>query len=1038
MPSPERIEQLHHQLVPLGDEPAVAAARGEIIEPPPRPESNLDDDLSALLDDAELDSETFAAPSDEAATDSGEFDESEADTAALLSNLDTLFDDEEPSEEEEPAADDDDPFAGFDLGDDDILAAFDGETEAEAEAEAETEAEAEAEAETEAETEAEADGEADATAEPADVAGDLADVASDLAGDLAEPDILDTPDIPDIPDMPDFDIPDFEELAEADFAQAEEAGLTGVDDGIDEEPEAEPEEVPPSEDDIFGSSFGDQFDADFGDIDLDDALDSDALDGDAFELPEVDDELDALGDEGFSLGDFGEEFDITGESIDEFAGLDVDTGGIEIDGDEIEEVALAPETETGIPPERELSDTEFTRLQKTLGSLPLNVKIAAQQFVADAKGTPSDINELIDLLIAGATPVAVADLLSRALDTQIIVPKGYQKKTGLAFEAEKRSLGYQLRYVVLPVVRTAVIVTVVAAIVGLLAYRFIYRPVYAAVLYRQGYELAEIDRYEAANETFQRAYELLPRDKWFQRYAELYVQKYQYQLAVEKYDQLVFGMDPARRNRLIEIVRNGDLGVSRPIDDKNRRMTFFEVLNVNKEAILAHGKLQSETLANYRRADELYSILLHADEYDYEALLARGDNFMRWADENRDYYEKARLAYADLLSHYGDTDEILMRFLRYFVRTDNEKRVDELVRIFERVSPQAEIDPVIYAEAAGYLLDKGRITGIRDMLFRAYKDNPLVPEVHYHLARYNAITNSPVEERSALDNAIAAFEVSEPLSQRRLVMSIDTYIRSGEYWYDREELLTAREDFAEALRRYEEAKAEAFLAPDEKLARVYARLGDIQYYHGRDYDRALDRYNSAVLDGYETDDLNYKRGFIHYRNGNYDRATRLFFSIGSISEIFGLNNNVMYARANTLYQRGNYVAAEALYAELADRLNQERARIRTLLVDEDSAHRALIENMVRVYNNLGITRFRMGETVSGRSDENPQLSRALANLEMSTELSVNYLRDYETGQRALATDLAFLNIREILYPNTGGFEPTIYEELPRDAEQELW
>jgi hypothetical protein len=146
----------------------------------------------------------------------------------------------------------------------------------------------------------------------------------------------------------------------------------------------------------------------------------------------------------------------------------------------------------------------------------------------------------------------------------------------------------------------------------------------------------------------------------------------------------------------------------------------------------------------------------------------------------------------------------------------------------------------------------------------------------------------------------------------------------------------------------------------------------------------------------------------------------------------------MYARANTLYQRGNYVAAEALYAELADRLNQERARIRTLLVDEDSAHRALIENMVRVYNNLGITRFRMGETVSGRSDENPQLSRALANLEMSTELSVNYLRDYETGQRALATDLAFLNIREILYPDTGGFEPTIYEELPRDAEQELW
>jgi tetratricopeptide (TPR) repeat protein len=391
-----------------------------------------------------------------------------------------------------------------------------------------------------------------------------------------------------------------------------------------------------------------------------------------------------------------------------------------------------------------------------------------------------------------------------------------------------------------------------------------------------------------------------------------------------------------------------------------------------------------------------------------------------------------------VLNRHGDTDEVLMRYLRYFVRTNNEREVNRVVRVFEEISPEAPVDPQIYAEAAGYLLDTGRIVGIRDMLFKAFNQDPMVPEVHYELARYNIITNTSGEARAALDNAITAFFRAEPLSQRRLRKQIDTYILSGEYWYEQDELLNAQSDFDMALRTYEEAKSAAFLAPEEELARVYARLGDIHYYHGRDYNRALSRFNSAVADGYETDEINYKRGYVHYRNENYDRATDLFFSIGSISEIFGLNNNIMYARANALYNRGNYVAAEALYAELLDRLTQQRSRIRTLLVEEDDSHRALVENLVRVHNNLGVTRYRIGETASGSSNENPRLSDALASLQMSTELSGNYLRDYETGQRALATDLAFLNIREILYPDTGGFEPQIYVELPRDPEQGLW
>ncbi|MFW6229321.1 MAG: hypothetical protein ACOC2V_07650, partial [Alkalispirochaeta sp.] len=272
---------------------------------------------------------------------------------------------------------------------------------------------------------------------------------------------------------------------------------------------------------------------------------------------------------------------------------------------------------------------------------------------------------------------------------------------------------------------------------------------------------------------------------------------------------------------------------------------------------------------------------------------------------------------------------------------------------------------------------------------------------------------------------------------RRQEMQIDAYIRSGEYWHTRDQILRAQEEYNNALELYETNKESAFLPADPDLARVYAHVGDIHYYEGREYDLARQRYEQAVADGYLTDELNYKLGFIYYRDGRYDRANELFYDIGSENPFDG-ERNVIYARANTLYHRGNYVAAEALYEDLLDTIQAERSRIRTLLVDEDTTHRSLVEYLVKVRNNLGVTRYRVGERLAGLADENPNLSRALADLQASTEVSANYLRDPDTGVRAAATDLAFLNIREILYPEEGGFEPQIYEELPRDISQELW
>jgi tetratricopeptide (TPR) repeat protein len=264
-------------------------------------------------------------------------------------------------------------------------------------------------------------------------------------------------------------------------------------------------------------------------------------------------------------------------------------------------------------------------------------------------------------------------------------------------------------------------------------------------------------------------------------------------------------------------------------------------------------------------------------------------------------------------------------------------------------------------------------------------------------------------------------------------MQVDTLIRLGEYYSGQDEWITAQETLDEARRRYEEAKGARFLSPEPELARVYARLGDVEYYVGGNLDRALTLYDRAAGDGFMSDDLAYKRGYIHYRNGRYDQAAEHFFTVGG-SNPLAADRNVLYARGNTLYHRGNFFGGEAFYRELLNDLTRQRDRIENLLVRENPDHEALIEYMIKAENNLAIALYRQSQRDATEGDK---FSESLALLESSAQRSENMARDFETGERAAGTNLAYLNMREILYPSSN-FEPQIYEALPRDLDQRMF
>jgi len=189
---------------------------------------------------------------------------------------------------------------------------------------------------------------------------------------------------------------------------------------------------------------------------------------------------------------------------------------------------------------------------------------------------------------------------------------------------------------------------------------------------------------------------------------------------------------------------------------------------------------------------------------------------------------------------------------------------------------------------------------------------------------------------------------------------------------------------------------------------------------------ALDLYQKAAANGYATPDLDYKIGYVHYAQGGYEQA---LLALSRVVDQRPTNENALFALANCLYQGGYYASAQGYYLRLLEILEARQERIRFLQVMENPEHRALVERLMKVYNNLGVVLRQLSE----RSRDPAKESKALVNLTFSSERFDLISRDPQTAARGLTQNLAFLNQRGILYPQAG-FQLQIYNRLPLDLE----
>ena len=651
-----------------------------------------------------------------------------------------------------------------------------------------------------------------------------------------------------------------------------------------------------------------------------------------------------------------------------------------------------------------ISDDDYFNFLNKLETFPFNVQLAIQDYIANGDDRPENKMNFIRFVLEKDSLKKVVNKLEKIIDKPIPIPRGFQRQSVEDYEKEKQTFKYWFRYRFLPVAVMSAIALILVGCISILSWQFIYKPVKSESLYKTGYAYLENGRYETALEKFNRAGDYKRKRKWYFSYARAFRAKKQFTAAEKMYLRLIYDFD----------------------NDKQGGLEYADMLSTD--------------LRNYEKAEEvLRRRVLDQHVNDKDGMLALGDVFMNWADEDPEKYAEAVKVYSKLIELYGENDTFLVRMMRYFIRTDNLAEVLNLKDHFS--SRITKIGAANLTELSGYLLEKrynpkpldseklrSKIDDVRMLLEKAVQTDKTMPEAYYNLGRFFIYNNKQDGAIENLTEAIKLFKTAAPMTARRTGNYVDAMRLLGEQLVDQKKFLEAQTLYADALNIYREYTAFKPLPPNKTVGKLYADYGDIDYFISYNFDSALDSYQNAVKELYNTPSVNYRIGYIHYQQENYQQAIEAMNRAYSEK---AHDKNLLYGFGNAFFKRGDYFAALAAYEELLSLLNAQRARKEQALLNTRPDDAAFMESYMHTTNNLGATLSRLSERI-GDSQRN---GRALALYAEATRAWDALTRNPQTMIRAKSVGLAYLNIKNMLSSNSP-YQAEIYTDIPMILEDE--
>ena len=634
-----------------------------------------------------------------------------------------------------------------------------------------------------------------------------------------------------------------------------------------------------------------------------------------------------------------------------------------------------------------ISEVDFENLKNCLKGLPVNLKLAVEELIT-GDSSDDDLKELITLLVARASVEEIVTQVVAISGKDIILPRRFERKTGIEFEKEAASLSYWLRKRFVPLMITASVALILIGVVFWTGYNFVYQPLRANSLYRSGFNKLENEKYLDAVNDFDSAVELWPVERWFFTYAKEFELHRRYRDAESFYEKIL------------------------------------ERYGYSEQALLELAQLETDYMSEYEDSEEHINSILEKDMYNFEGLIESGDNYLAWSEEQPSRLEDARFQYATALQVYGNFDKPFFRMIRYFVHTGNLQEAMTLGSIL-RNREDVKIDVDAYTELADLMIDNYYLEEAQEYLFETLEQHPDSAVVHYQLARYFQQMNDSHDEFTALNTALQLFE-KDPLKPKIREDLIDTHNRLGKVFYSKGETLKAESEFITGISLLEDGLKQGIFSTGKNFGDLYKNMGDIYYFNVIDPNTAELMYNKAEL-YYERfpADAVYKLGYINYSRGEYGEAIKRFTNIHNDEP---KNNNLLFALGNTFYQREDYFLALGYFLQLLDLLEARRQIIPEVRVWQDPEHKNLIDALVKVNNNIGVTQQQLSIS---RADSFERRSEALKYLTESTELYDLLNRDNDTMVATDTKNFAYFNIREILYPPSD-FELFLYERLSLD------
>ncbi|AAX16841.1 periplasmic flagellar collar protein FlcA [Borrelia hermsii] len=687
---------------------------------------------------------------------------------------------------------------------------------------------------------------------------------------------------------------------------------------------------------------------------------------------------------------------------------------------------------------------------KHLDSYPRNLRIAIAEALMLDNVSRYKIEALIDLVEQNKKGLKfIAKFVGDIVGRSVKLPVMYYKAEEFS-KLEKR-FSYRLSKALTPILKIASLFVVLTFISFYFLVDVMFFYIASDKKYKEGISYIYENKRELAKATFRDAYYMRPSKGWFLVYAKAFEDVRDFDSAEEKYEEL-FTIDPFS------------------VDASTRKRKNFD-----KDGYISYAFMKMR-LGEHADADSILDEVISYDIYDYEALMAKGDNYFQWAQREPVYYKDSINNYTILLSKYGHKKEILFKLFNAYIEAGAEREAEN-VNAFIKANEGLDIDEVVYTKYAKRLIDKYIEFTVYNQRINALSRNLKYLSAQMNLLNKEFSSFKAGNGRSVSDtlNDINLNSEIEYILRRILFKNPDynkALFESGRYFYYMGDLkkaegylLTAlnsfrQEDLIEnssekiiayrilsdiyekgndslkasnivslALNEYDFYKRNGLVKGSRELALIYEKQGDIlRTFNG--FKSAISSYKMAINEGVNSPNVYYKLALLNYKENNYKDALVYFFKVEDMSG-FANSNKVLNSIASVLYKMGNFEAARSYYLRVLQNLESEKSSILGFKPKGNDHHRALLIKKIEIYNNLGVVEIRasFGDRVeSGIVRDNDLFDSGIANLTESSRMFDLLNRDDDMVKN-VKRDLASLNLRSIFKNDFIGSKVLFYDNL---------